>query len=104
MIEAAERGALQRYGLDELDFNPVVPGQDWDLSDLTISDPVFDGDRAAMTVRFVNRFGDRATYHELRYELVGSGESWLIDEIVTDGSALSAILQETAREAPRGPG
>ncbi|WP_210334985.1 peptidoglycan-binding domain-containing protein [Mesorhizobium mediterraneum] len=98
LIEAAEKGYFRRYGEYEIDINPIVPGQDYELADLSISAPEYAGERAKVTVRLTNRLTDPDRLHELRYELIRSDDSsWLIDDIVTDGSAFSAALVEYSR-------
>jgi hypothetical protein len=60
-----------------IDFDPMVNGQDFELVDLMIADPVVTGDTATVAVSFVN-FGDP---QELRFTLVRRAEGWKIDDI-----------------------
>ncbi|MBB4303902.1 peptidoglycan hydrolase-like protein with peptidoglycan-binding domain [Rhodobium orientis] len=96
LVEAAEAAMKEKSGTEELDFNPIVPGQDYNITDLSISDPEIDGETATVTVRFTNTLGGESKTHELVYTLVTLDDSWLIDDIVTDGTALSDTLREIA--------
>lgn len=92
LVEAAEGVYKRRYDMDGLDFNPVVPGQDYKLSNLSVSNAVRTAKRAIVTVRFTSTLGGKAETYTLAYELVPAGQSWRVDEIVTDGKALSDTL------------
>ncbi|MCW2310018.1 peptidoglycan-binding protein [Rhodobium gokarnense] len=96
LVEAAEAAMKEKNGSEELDFNPIVPGQDYNITDLSISEPKIDGDTATVTVKFTNTLGGDSKTHELVYTLVTLDDSWLIDDIVTDGTALSDTLQDIA--------
>ena len=60
-----------------IDFDPLVNGQDFEVVDLVIADPVVGGDTATVAVSFLN-FGDP---QELRFTLVRRAEGWKIDDI-----------------------
>ena len=60
-----------------IDFDPLVNGQDFELAELVIADPVIEGDAATVAVSFLN-FGDP---QELRFTLVRRAEGWKIDDI-----------------------
>jgi hypothetical protein len=60
-----------------IDFDPLVNGQDFEIVDLVIADPVVGGDTATVAVFFLN-FGDP---QELRFTLVRRAEGWKIDDI-----------------------
>jgi hypothetical protein len=60
-----------------IDFDPLVNGQDFEIVDLVIADPVVGGDTATVAVSFLN-FGD---LQELRFTLVRRAEGWKIDDI-----------------------
>jgi hypothetical protein len=64
-----------------IDFDPLVNGQDFELTELVVSDPVVTGDSAAVAVSFLN-FGDP---QELRFTLVRGAEGWKIDDIEAFG-------------------
>lgn len=64
-----------------IDFDPYINAQDFELSELIISDPVVDGDRAVVAVSFRN-FGE---LQDLRYTLVRRAEGWKIDDIESLG-------------------
>lgn len=60
-----------------VDFDPMINAQDYDLGEITISEPVLAGDRAIVTVGFDN-FG---TPQEMRFTLVEGAAGWRIDDI-----------------------
>jgi hypothetical protein len=75
-----------------LDFDPFVAGQDYDIEGVAIASEVVTGDKAAVTVDFAN-FGHRTklTYSLLREDRVGKiddiesaepGHSWVLSEIL----------------------
>ncbi len=93
LIEGAEAGYKKKHALDELDFNPIVPGQDYKLENLEISDGATSKERATVTVTFTNALiteGEKT--FKLDYELVPASGTWLIDDIVTNGDSLAAAL------------
>ena len=64
-----------------LGFDPFIDGQDFEITDLVISDPVIDGDSATVAASFRN-FGH---YVELHYELLRRAEGWKIDDLISVG-------------------
>ena len=60
-----------------LDFDPVIAGQDYAISQLKIDEPKIRGDVAAVTVHF-NNFDDK---QELFYSLVREHGGWKVDDI-----------------------
>jgi hypothetical protein len=64
-----------------IDFDPLVNGQDFHLTDLIVADPVMDGDSATIAVSFLN-FGEP---QELRFSLVRGAQGWKIDDIEAYG-------------------
>lgn len=59
-----------------LDWDPVIAGQDGQASDLKINEPAIDGDRATVKVVFTN-FKPVTLY----YSLVREHGSWKVDDI-----------------------
>lgn len=58
-------------------FDPVINGQDWDISDLQVGDAEIDGQSAVVTVHFDN-FSTPVT---LRYSLIDEDGNWQVDDI-----------------------
>ena len=74
-----------------LDFDPIINGQDYEITDFLIADPVVEGDAATVAVSFSN-FGEP---QELHFELIRRAEGWKIDDIEAIGEApwrLSELL------------
>lgn len=64
-------------GIGRIDFDPYVNGQDFQLSDLVVAEPVYVAGRAIVAVSFAN-------FEQLRdmgYVLVQEGEAWKIDDM-----------------------
>jgi len=66
---AGEMGAL--------DFDPYIDGQDYQIANLEIGEPVYDGDMATVVVSFTNF--DRPV--EITYDLVNENGGWVIDDL-----------------------
>jgi hypothetical protein len=81
-----------------LSFDPYIDGQDFDITDLEIGDPVLAGDYAAVEVTFRN-FGEPRL---LTYELVREDGGWRIEDVVSTSPdspyRLSEIFAEGAGE------
>jgi hypothetical protein len=60
-----------------IDFDPFINGQDYEIKDLLIADPLIDGDLAIVTATFTN-FDEP---QEIRFTLVRRAEGWKIDDI-----------------------
>lgn len=60
-----------------LDFDPVVNGQDFDLSDVEVTQTERTGEQALVAVSFSNM----GTAQTLLFTLVATGDGWKIDEI-----------------------
>lgn len=84
---AGEMGALS--------FDPYIDGQDFDLTDLTFSEPQIDGDTAIVDVNF-NNF-DQAQH--LVYDLVFENGGWRIDDVVSTNPENQYRLSEIFTEA-----
>lgn len=67
----------QDLELPIIDFDPYINAQDYELSELVISDPAIDGDRATVGVSFLN-FG---APQDIRFSLVRRVDGWKIDDI-----------------------
>lgn len=88
--EAKERCFKKQFGMDHLDFDYIVPGQDHDIRDFHLELVENTGSDAKVKVRFQNFPGIELA--ELMYHLKRVGERWLIDDTVYDGRALSESL------------
>jgi hypothetical protein len=60
-----------------IDFDPFIDGQDYEITELLIADPVIDGDEAVVAVSFLNFNEPR----EIRFALVRRAEGWKIDDM-----------------------
>ena len=79
-----------------LDFDWWINAQDWQLSNLSVTETVQDENRRTEVARFTNV--DRP--EEIHLLFVRQGERWYLDDVVEgsghgdDGWTLSALLQE----------
>ena len=64
-------------GIGRIDFDPYVNGQDFQLTDLVVGEPVYVAGRAVVAVSFANFEQPR----EMGYLLVKEGEAWKIDDM-----------------------
>ncbi|NMM43592.1 DUF3828 domain-containing protein [Rhodospirillaceae bacterium KN72] len=78
----------QVFGMDGLDFDYIVPGQDYDIRDLSIETISQSGDAATARVAFVT-MGEAVT---LDYSLLRVDGRWLIDDTMYDGHSLAGDL------------
>jgi hypothetical protein len=60
-----------------LGFDPIVNGQDYDLSDVSVTEAIRDDDKALVAASFSNM----GTLQMLMFTLVPADEGWQIDEI-----------------------
>lgn len=60
-----------------LDFDPYIDGQDFEITDLEIDEPIIDGSRGTVRVTFKN-FGQP---REMIYSVVIEAEAWKIDDL-----------------------
>lgn len=67
----------REFELPIIDFDPFINAQDYELSELVISDPAIAGDTATVAVSFLN-FGEP---QNLRFTLVRRVAGWKIDDI-----------------------
>jgi hypothetical protein len=83
----------------ELDFDPFIGGQDWLVSDLSIT-VTETGQRATGHVSFKNLDADRKT--TVAVSLVKAQGQWRVADIDTPGKSLVAVLKKaTAPKAPK---
>jgi len=79
-----------------LDFDWWINAQDWQLSNISVTETAEDPDRRTEVARFTNV--DRA--EEIHFLFVRQSERWYLDDVVQgsghgdDGWTLSALLQE----------
>lgn len=64
-----------------IDFDPMINGQDYEVTDFVVADPVIEGDSATVVVSFTN-LGEP---QELHFELIRRAEGWKIDDIESTG-------------------
>lgn len=79
---AGEMGAL--------DFDPYIDGQDYQIANLEIGEPVIDGDTATVVVTFTN-FGEPV---EINYDLVNENGGWVIDDLKGQNGEFAYRLSE----------
>lgn len=87
-IDDDAKRAAKKNEVPNLDGDPFVDAQDWDIKsfDITVADKA--PDKATGTVKFDND-GDRKT---ITLDLVRSADGWHIDEITTADGTLRKIL------------
>lgn len=64
-------------GIGRIDFDPYVNGQDFQLTDLVVGEPVYVGGRAVVGVTFKNFEQPQ----DMGYLLVNEGGDWKIDDM-----------------------
>lgn len=80
----------------ELDFDPFINGQDFQLSDFTVDDPLIEGDTATVVVSFLN-YG---TAEEMRFTLVRGADGWKIDDLESLSGDFTYRLSELLADDP----
>lgn len=83
-----ERCYKQEFHMDWLDFNYIVPGNDYDIKNLHIEKSWQEDDMAKVLVMFES-LGEK---QRLEYLLRHEGKSWMIDDIFTETGSLSKDL------------
>lgn len=78
-LYAADEARTPEGEMGALSFDPYVDGQDMDLADFEIGEPVIEGDVAEVEVTFTN-FGEP---RELEYRLVLEDGGWRIDDVAS---------------------
>ncbi len=81
LILTDEDAAAKRGDVPELDGDPFIDAQDWDITELTIHIDAQDAARARATVRFRN-FKEPKTIH---VNLVHTPSGWRIADIAWNG-------------------
>jgi len=90
--ERMERCYLKKYGMDFLDIDYIVPGNDYDIRDLSITTLEQKAKSALVRVAF-NRSRDMIDPIELRYRLVMTSKGWRIDDVSYGKLTLSKDLR-----------
>lgn len=76
------------WGMNNLDFDFIVPGQDYKIDRFDIVLLSEQGDDATANVHFENM----GRTYDIRYSLVRTGGRWLIDDVSYDGRTLFEAL------------
>ena len=69
--------AESEEGIGRIDFDPYVNGQDFELTQLHVAEPVYVAGRAVVAVGFAN-FGQP---RDMGFILVKEGDAWKIDDM-----------------------
>lgn len=88
LVARAEECYRKRWGMTDLDFDFIVPGQDYDIRRLNIAVTEQQSNSAKARVAF-DSMGDAV---ELYYTLDRIDGKWLIDDVVHEGRYLSKAL------------
>ena len=86
--DAKESEAAGEVG--RLDFDPLINGQDYDITDLEIGDADIRGDQAGVLVSFAN-MGTRSKMFIL---LAREGDRWLIDDVQSSEGEVTYSLHD----------
>ena len=93
-LYAADAEKTPEGEVGALDFDPVIAGQDFKITDLQIGKPKIDGKAASVTVKFDNMDDPVVLY----YSLVEQDDGWKVDDIELKGGdfpwKLSALFEE----------
>ncbi|QQR40193.1 DUF3828 domain-containing protein [Devosia rhizoryzae] len=73
-----------------LSFDPYIDGQDFEIAEFEIGEPLIDGDTATVDVTFTN-FGEPRA---ITYDLVFEDGSWKIDDLEGENAEFSYRLTE----------
>lgn len=85
-----ERCYKEEFHMDWLDFNYIVPGNDYDIKNLHVEKLWQDGDMAKILVMFDNLGEKQRLEYLLRREDEDKG--WMIDDIFMESASLSQDL------------
>ena len=88
LIDDDARRAAKRKEVPNLDGDPFIDAQDWDIKSFDISVQDAGPDKAKGTVKFNNEGDDKT----ITLDLVKSADGWHIDEITTSDGTLRKIL------------
>ena len=90
MMIADDNAAAKKGDVPNLDGDPFVDAQDWDIKDIAIRIDSETGDRAKATVTFLN-FKKPDTVH---LDLVHTPEGWRISDIVWKEGSLRGLYKK----------
>ena len=90
LIEADLKAAAKRGDVPELDGDPFVNAQDWDIEAFDISVKDIAPGKAVGTVKFKNQ-GEEAT---ITIDLLKTGAGWRIDDVRTPNHSLRAMFNK----------
>lgn len=99
-IDALTRKAVACYQeiwqMDHLDFDPIVPGQDYDIRHFTLTETARDAKTASIDVSFFSM--NEEVWRG--YELVRTPQGWRIDEVRQEMGETLTIALERACTKP----
>ncbi|KZB54244.1 hypothetical protein AUP41_20010 [Thalassospira xiamenensis] len=95
LIDAKEACYEQAFGLSHLDFDYIVPGQDYSLDNLQISQIGQSGNQTVLLVRFEN-FGEKV---DLLYNLQRTHAGWRIADTIYGKFSLKSDLSIKCQDA-----
>ncbi len=81
-----------------ISFDPYIDGQDFDIADFAIGEPLIDGETATVEVTFTN-FGEP---RQITYDLVLEDGGWKVDDLEGVNPEFSYRLSEIFAEAEAG--
>ena len=87
-IDDDAKRAAKKKDVPNLDGDPFIDAQDWDIKSFDISVKDTASDKATGTVKFKNEDEDKV----ITLDLVKSADGWHIDEITTADGTLRKIL------------
>lgn len=73
-----------------LGFDPYINGQDWTITELSIGEPVLEGDRGTVSVTFRN-FDVEQT---LVYSIVREADGWKVDDVESMAGEAQYVLSD----------
>ena len=89
-LYAADAENTPEGEMGALSFDPYIDGQDYEIAEFEIGEPVIDGETAAVDVTFTN-FGEPRA---ITYDLVFEDGSWRIDDLEGVNPEFSYRLSE----------
>lgn len=95
LIDAKEACYKQAFGQSVLDFDYIVPGQDYSLDNLQISQIGQSGNQTVFLVHFEN-FGEKV---DLLYTLQRTRAGWRIADTIYGKSSLKNVLSIKCQDA-----
>lgn len=79
-----------------LDFDPIINGQDFQITDFAVADPLIEGDKATVVATFRN-FSEP---QEMHYTLLHQADGWKIDDLESVAGEFTYRLSEILAEDP----